>query len=297
MTAWRDVKGEMEAMSLNPQVADRLLDGVLPPEDAPPGYGEVAALLRALAAPPPQLEVMSAHDSARLAAMMAAMGKIAAAAPGLDKGFAFDKGGPRGRVLRFGGRSDKGFGFDKGRPQPGFLRLKVAAGVLVGFLLGSSGLAMAGALPGGAQNLVSAVLGRVGISAPRHDDRAGGAPSPHPSASPSQGPDVTGPAAFGLCTAYEAGQGGTNGGKDQSVAFQDLETAAQAAGQTVEDYCAPILAAGPGGSSNGQGNQGDHGTSGQDHGQSGETHGHSGSDHPDGSDHASGNDHSGGQGG
>jgi hypothetical protein len=52
-----------------------------------------------------------------------------------------------------------------------------------------------------------------------------------------QGPDATGPAKFGLCNAYVSGQGGTNGGKLDSVAFQSLATAAGDAG-SIAAYCA-----------------------------------------------------------
>lgn len=60
---------------------------------------------------------------------------------------------------------------------------------------------------------------------------------PSPSASNAQGPDATGPAAFGLCTAFTAG-----GLNDSSVAYAALLSASSSAG-SIADYCAPILAA------------------------------------------------------
>jgi len=63
---------------------------------------------------------------------------------------------------------------------------------------------------------------------------ASDAASPTPN---GQGPDATGPAEFGLCNAYTSGQGTTNGGKADSVAFQALATAAGGTGN-VAAYCA-----------------------------------------------------------
>ncbi len=60
--------------------------------------------------------------------------------------------------------------------------------------------------------------------------------SAEPAATPSttdRGPDATGPAAFGLCTAYSHG-----GLPPQSVAYQALARAA--APGTVEEYCATV---------------------------------------------------------
>src|SRR5262249_39747206 len=47
-----------------------------------------------------------------------------------------------------------------------------------------------------------------------------------PDPTDGQGPNATGPAKFGLCTAYTSGQGGTNGDRFDSTAFQALATAA-----------------------------------------------------------------------
>lgn len=62
-------------------------------------------------------------------------------------------------------------------------------------------------------------------------------PSPTPSASAKKGPDATGPAAFGLCTAYTAG-----GLNSHSVAYASLLKASTSAG-SIAAYCVPILAA------------------------------------------------------
>jgi hypothetical protein len=62
-------------------------------------------------------------------------------------------------------------------------------------------------------------------------------PEPTPSASATRGPDATGPAAFGLCTAFTAG-----GLHSTSVAHAALLSASQSAG-SIAAYCAPVLAA------------------------------------------------------
>ena len=64
------------------------------------------------------------------------------------------------------------------------------------------------------------------------------APASGAASSPNgQGPDASGAARFGLCRAYTSGQGTTNGGKADSVAFQALATAAGGAAN-IAAYCA-----------------------------------------------------------
>jgi hypothetical protein len=63
------------------------------------------------------------------------------------------------------------------------------------------------------------------------------ASAPEPNTSNGTGPDATGPAKFGLCNAYAAGQGTTNGGKADSTAFQALATAAGGI-QNIAAFCA-----------------------------------------------------------
>lgn len=102
-------------------------------------------------------------------------------------------------------------------------KIKVAAALVAASMTTSTGLAFAGALPAPAQNVASTVFGRVGISVPR-----------------GNGPDVSGPARYGLCKAYGSGQGGTSGQKNNAVPFEKLQQAARAAGQTVEQFCAGV---------------------------------------------------------
>ena len=80
-----------------------------------------------------------------------------------------------------------------------------------------------------------------------------------------QGPDVNGPAKFGLCTAYAARTkhddvttttqaGATATAEPLPVPFQSLSDAADAAGQTVAEFCADAV---PGGSADAPGQSGD----------------------------------------
>jgi hypothetical protein len=51
------------------------------------------------------------------------------------------------------------------------------------------------------------------------------------------GPDPTGPAKYGLCTAYFAGSPTGQSHKHNAPPFQNLEDAASAANQSVADFC------------------------------------------------------------
>ncbi|MCL4313663.1 MAG: hypothetical protein M1131_05960 [Actinobacteria bacterium] len=84
------------------------------------------------------------------------------------------------------------------------------------------------------------------------------------SSSQAKGPDLSGPAKYGLCTAYfaQSQQGatasGNNDGRDNSVAFQQLSAAAKASGESVSKFCASVTPGKKGRSneaSSGQGSQ------------------------------------------
>jgi hypothetical protein len=145
---------------------------------------------------------------------------------------------------------------------------KIAAGVLAGGTLAAGGTAAAaytGTLPAPLQQSAHTTIGApaaadaAGAATTHKADAAGeasthkagtgrpgtaskpddGAPSPHQGATPV-GPDATGPAAYGLCTAF------TNGGLDaSSTAYQSLSTAANGNGN-IASYCDSVAA--PGGS-------------------------------------------------
>jgi hypothetical protein len=55
-----------------------------------------------------------------------------------------------------------------------------------------------------------------------------------------QGPDATGPAKKGLCTAYFNGSDTGRANKRGAPPFQNLEAAAAAADQSVEEFCGVV---------------------------------------------------------
>jgi hypothetical protein len=214
MTAWGDVRDEMRRMPVDPRTADRLLTGRMDPDDAPPGYAGAARLLQTARAEAAPAELRKEPET------IAAMAAIR---------------------LRPAGHA----GVVRRRTMTRSLKLKIGASALVAALMGSTGLAVAGALPGPAQTAAAHVLARIGVSVP-------GSGHTQPHSAPSEkgkGPDATGPEKFGLCTAFASGQGGINGGKNDAVAFRNLQAAAGSAGQSVEEFCADVTPGG--GASNG----------------------------------------------
>ena len=111
---------------------------------------------------------------------------------------------------------------------------KIAAALAAGVLSlgGLSAAAYAGALPETAQNIAHQIIG-----APATHPGKGGSHAPEQAGAPTStpaGPDATGAAAFGLCTAYQHSQGG-----DGSAAFENLAAAAGGADK-IDAYCATI---------------------------------------------------------
>jgi hypothetical protein len=153
MSRLNDFLHEMRGAGIDEGTLDRLLQGRILPDDAPPGYSDVASILVAAASPPsPEelrmqaLHVMAAHDA-------------------IDR-----------RTRRF---------------RPGTLGL--AAGLLLlGALVLIPGLAVARVLPDPAQHAVTTVLERVGISIPastNHPTPVPHSPSPsgpHPASTGSE---------------------------------------------------------------------------------------------------------------
>jgi len=160
-------------------------------------------------------------------------------------------------------------------------RIRLATALVAASLAFMVGLASAGRLPAPAQNAISVALSKFGISIPRGGQDQSGQTTP-------VGPDLTGPEKKGLCIAFFAGNGNEENGKtdSSSVAFKNLQDAADKAGQSVKDFCADVLpqattssSAGHG-KSHGKGKAKGHDKSGgkgqqPDHSSNG--HGHSGS--------------------
>ena len=111
-------------------------------------------------------------------------------------------------------------------------RAAAAAAVAALGIGGFATAAFAGMLPAPAQQFAHHTIGAPAA-------RASQPTSTHPSASATPaGPDATGPAAFGLCTAWaHAKQHGT--AKQKAVAFRNLAAAAGGAGN-VAAYCGTV---------------------------------------------------------
>jgi hypothetical protein len=226
-----------QAPPLDLNVADRLLSGALSPEDVPPALGPMARAIDALRTEP------SPEDSKDERTVAAMVGFLAAASRHPAGKFRL----PAASVL-------------PGRVAGFRVRMATAVvGAALAFLLG---MAYAGRLPGPTQNAVSVALAKVGLSVPRHDKAVDGKHEADDQdgsdAKGAIGPDPNGPAHDGLCNAFFHGQGGTEGGKLDSVAFQNLQDGATEAGQTVEEFCG--VQASPPGTPNEHGNgKGHHG--------------------------------------
>jgi hypothetical protein len=95
-------------------------------------------------------------------------------------------------------------------------------------------LAFAGSLPAGAQGVASEVLSKIGVTVPGANSHA----NSHSSNASTEAPPEA--AWFGLCTAWQSGQGGEQGKKDQATAFEQLSAAAGTT--TVQGFCADVVA-------------------------------------------------------
>ena len=197
---------------LDDNTADRLLAGRLDPADAPPGYARVARLLAAATAPATPDE---------LAGELAAVAEFAAVV----------RSTPPTPVPRRASMPSK------------LLSLKAAGAALVavlsiGGIAAATGLLpaqlVAGQAPATARSGAAAHAQRDAALATVDSTRAGAAAlggQRH-----ATGPDATGAAKDGLCRAYLAGQGGVNGKRADSPAFQALAAAAGGADK-VAAYC------------------------------------------------------------
>jgi hypothetical protein len=204
--AWLDdVLVEMERMPLDEVTDERLLSGAIEPDDAPPAYQGVARLMRALRAPSIDSELGQREET------ILAMKDVLSTPPA---------GSHRIR-RRISGMS-----------MPS--RLRLIAITLAALLVLGTGLAFAGSLPSGAQKVASGVLSKIGVTVPGRNSHA----DTHSNSASTEAPPEA--AWFGLCTAWQSGQGGEQGKKDQATAFTRLSAAA---GETsVQDFCTGVVA-------------------------------------------------------
>lgn len=137
-----DYFNEMQRLPLDLDTADRLLGGSIAPADAPPGYSGVAALVAGLV--PEGEEVTPIGD---LAAVLA---------PTVRSSPVRTKGSSRRKILP---------------------RIKLAAALTFAALVGTTGLAFAGSLPGAAQDIASTMLAKAGVAVPGPNENAGDHPN------------------------------------------------------------------------------------------------------------------------
>jgi hypothetical protein len=147
MSFWSDVDSEMHPVPLDMETADRLLAGAVAPEDAPPGYAEVARLLEAVSAEP------ASHELAREAEVVAMVASAVRSSSNTHS--------PRRSFMPFA----------LSRPR---ITVTLVAAALAACTVG---LASASALPGAAQDIASEMLAKVGISVSGPNDNAGTHPN------------------------------------------------------------------------------------------------------------------------
>jgi hypothetical protein len=217
--------------TLDDETADRLLAGRLDPADAPPGYAAVAKLVAAATAP-------AATDE--LARGPQAVARFAATA---RTGFP-----SRASITRRAGVPR--------RPRS----VKAAVAVLAAVLSIGGVAAAAGVFPAPAQPAAdhrpdnpgrgtTATTGGSGATPTTAADKASNRERGNGTAT---GPDATGPAKDGLCRAWQAGQGGQHGKRDDSPAFRALAAAAGGA-DNIAAYCQATTPGRSAGQGQGQG--------------------------------------------
>jgi hypothetical protein len=211
-------------------ILDRLLEGRLDPASAPPGYGGLARLLAAIAAPATPQE---------LAGKQAALASFAAEMRSHPPTLA-----PRRTAV----------------PRK-VLTIKAAAAALVAVLsIGGVAAAASGLLPDQASPAADHTTATTGADAAAHGlgqaaaASLGGTANTGSTAGQGRasaaGPDASGAARVGLCRAWQAGQGTDHGRRMDAVAFQALTEAAGGADH-IAAYCQDVT---PGSSADAQGN-------------------------------------------
>jgi hypothetical protein len=202
----------MRRRRLDDDTLERLIRGRIDPEDAPPGYVQVARLLHATAEP------------ASLDELARAPGDIEAA---------------RSLLRSEAGTPSPSEGRSKNLRQKRYRR-KVVGLVAVGAILGTGGLAAAGVLPDAAQDVVSDALARVGLNVPAGND--------HPASTGEEvatlatttesdgidkGAEISSLASGGVSRAGQHGNaGGSNGDAVPAPSAGGSGTAADASGGT-----------------------------------------------------------------
>jgi hypothetical protein len=224
----------MRSLLLDRDTADRLLTGHVEPDDAPPGYSAVAVLLRSASNLPP-------IDPERERATVVAM------------------------VEEVRSHLQDELPSRRTRSMAGFARAKVVALAVGAILVGTTSLAVAGALPGAAQGVAQTMLAKIGVRVPGPNPHATTHPWPataSPLTTPSPFPPVESSPGAGH---GQAGQPHGQAGQPHGQAGQPHGQAGQPHGQAGQPH-------GHAGQTHGQAGQ-PHGQAGLPHGQSGQPHG------------------------
>jgi hypothetical protein len=169
---------------LDTDTLDRMLAGGIHPDDVPPGYSEVARVLLAVAEATDNVELV--HETAHAALAMELLQQRSPVSASSNQ------------------RSSRRSRSTTSRRHRG----KIGGLVVIGALIGSTGLAAAGVLPDAAQDAFSKVLDKVGITVPPGSD--------HPA---SSGEELSGVATTTDATGGDKGAGissGPSGGKSQA---------------------------------------------------------------------------------
>jgi hypothetical protein len=137
-----DYADEMQRLPLDLDTADRLLGGSVLAEDAPPGYAGVALSLAEVDTGGEEVD-----PSADLVALLAAAVRSSPVQETTSRRRSFVS------------------------------RIKFAAALAAAALVGTTGLALAGTLPGAAQDIASAMLAKAGVTVPGPNENAGDHPN------------------------------------------------------------------------------------------------------------------------
>ena len=188
-----DLVDEMRSGWLDTDTLDRMLAGGIHPDDAAPGYSEVAGILMAVAEG--SLRRALADEDAHVALAVELVQQRSPVSPSSDR-----------RSRR---RSRKSI--SRGS------RTKIGGLVVIGALVGSTGLAAAGVLPDAAQDAFSHVLDKVGITVPAGSDHPAssgeelsGIATTTDATGVEKGAEISSVASGGKSRAGQQGSAGTN---------------------------------------------------------------------------------------
>ena len=261
MSLPRDLEADM-GPTLDQGTAERLVRG-MHPDDAPPGYAEVAALLA-------RLSNVEPADDGRIRATVDAM--AASVEPGAASPPVADKELEMIDVLdneQLAEETANTHPPRRVRPRR-FVRSKVVALATTALLLGTVGMAFAGELPGAAQDVARTMLAKLGVSVPGPNEHAGDHPNTRGNASTQ--PPAAGTAGDGA----PADVADDSRGKGSTISQIATSTTATGVAKGAEICTA---------ASKGACQAGQHGQAANPHGQAADPHGqadepHGQSDHP-----------------